>query len=243
MIYQMFHVDMETNVGRKPIPNTWRHVCSNGKQYSIGTITLQNGTTKTFVIDKDDFEKVSKYNWATISSGYACTHVKNEEGRRKYQLLLHNLIMNRLTPPGKGAKESVDHINRNGMDNRKENLRIVSQSQQNLNQSTKERIYMELPEGCGITEEEVPRHIWYIKAHGLHGDRFGIDFKTEGIKWKTTSSKKKSLREKLNEAIQKLHEYYSQYPYLNPSTYEKQQKALLESLDSIYISQESIHSE
>ena len=131
--------------------------------------------------------------------------------------------MGRLDFPGKGATETVDHINRNGFDNRKENLRIISQSQQNMNQTKRER-NITLPEGCDIDASDIPRHIWYIKANGAHGDRFAIEFKTENLCWKSTSSKKVSLSKKLEEAKEKLQELYSQYPYLNPFNSEKIQK-------------------
>jgi hypothetical protein len=124
--------------------------------------------------------------------------------------------MNKLTFDGKGSKETVDHINRVGLDNRKENLRIVTQSQQNLNQCRKKRRSCTLPEDCGLTPEDIPKHIWYIKANGLHGDRFGIDLNLEGIKWKTSSSKLLPLSEKLKQAKEKLEELYFTYPYLKP---------------------------
>ena len=72
-----------------------------------------------------------------ISNSYV-SHSVNVSNKRK-ELYLHNLIMNRNEYPGKGSYESVDHINRIGLDNRKENLRIISQSEQNINQKIKKK--------------------------------------------------------------------------------------------------------
>jgi glucose dehydrogenase len=116
--------------------------------------------------------------------------------------------MNRVVFPGKGAKMSIDHINRDGLDNRKENLRLVTQSEQNINRKPKAR--SAIPEGI----LEIPTHIWYIKANGAHGDRFGIDLKTEKIKWKGTSSKAISIADKLKQAIEQLQTFYIEYPHL-----------------------------
>lgn len=133
---------------------------------------------------------------------------------------------------GKGQTESIDHINRIGFDNRKENLRLITQSEQNINQVKKKRNIV-LPIDCGLTPEDIPRHIWYVNANGLHGDRFAIEFRTEGIVWKTTSSKKVDLPTKLASAKEKLQELYALYPYLNPSLHEENTKILLESYNEI----------
>jgi hypothetical protein len=160
-----------------------------------------------------------------VSSGtyIGSSFYTEDEVKNKKELYIHNLIMGRLDFPGKGARETVDHINRISLDNRKENLRLISQSEQNMNQTKRER-NITLPEGCEVNAEDIPRHIWYIKANGAHGDRFAIEFKSENLCWKTTSSKKVSLREKLEEAKVKLQELYAQYPHLNPFAPEKLQK-------------------
>ena len=176
----------------------------------IGTIT-HNGNPLEFIIDKDDEDRVKSRHWYAVSGGKYIGHHITIDGSHK-MLMLHNFIMNRLTFPGKGAKETVDHMNRNGLDNRKLNLRVVSQSAQVTNQKKRTRT-AELPEGIA----DLPKHIWYIKPNGAHGDRFCIQFKTENLTWKTTSSKKKTIHEKLEEAVKKLDELYLQYPHLKPT--------------------------
>ena len=167
-------------------------------------VVLFRGVRRSFLFDKDDLEKVQSRHWyACVDGNYIGTHI-TINGSRKL-LYLHNFVMNRLTFPGKGTTESVDHINRNGLDNRKENLRVVTQSIQNTNQRAKPR-RAELPEGCGITLTDLPKYVWYIKANGAHGDRFGIDIKMRKIKWKSSSSKSMTLRQKLEETIRKLDE-------------------------------------
>ena len=189
--------------GRKPIPIIYREV----DDYIEGTITSK-GVPFIFKIDREYLKKVRSRHWYAASGGSYVGCQITIHGSRKI-LYLHNFIMNRLTFDGKGQKESVDHINRDGLDNRKSNLRIISQSMQNVNKIGKPRTAV-LPEGC----PELPRHVWYIKSDGKHGDRFGIDLKTEGIKWKSTSSKTISWETKLEEAKNRLEELYIEYPYL-----------------------------
>jgi hypothetical protein len=195
---------------------TYKEVVYNGNEYIVGTLTCKGKPIK-YVFDKDDLDKIHGKSWHYASNAYI-SHGVIVEGKKK-ELYLHNVVMGRLDHTGKGSTETVDHINRNGLDNRKENLRLLTQTAQNLNQKRKGR-HVELPEDSPIKAEDLPKHIWFIKANGSHGDRFGIDLKTEGIKWKTTSSTKVSLQDKLHAAKEKLSELYKLYPYLNPENDE-----------------------
>lgn len=214
-------------IGRPAGIITYRHVLYNNKKYTVGSLKSKDKEIK-FVFDTEDLDKIEEKSWHYSSNAYI-SHSTIFEGKRK-QSYLHNVIMNRLEYLGKGSKETVDHINRNGLDNRKENLRILTQSEQNLNQSKKPR-RIELPEDSGITIEDIPKHMWYVKANGNHGDRFAIEFKTENITWKTTSSKKVLTKDKLQLAIDKLKEYYVQYPHLNPNN-EKNNEQIRELTNS-----------
>jgi hypothetical protein len=218
------------NSGRKPGTIDYRFVTYNEKEYCVAKIQ-HNGSDVQFAFDKEDFEKVEKRAWH-VSSGKYIGSTFYLDGGVKLELYLHNLVMNRMAFNGKGPKESVDHINRNGLDNRKENLRIVSQSQQNINQPKKKRTVI-LPETCGVKPDEIPKHIWYVRAQGQHGDRFAIEFKTEGICWKTTSSKAVSLQQKLEQAKGKVAELYETYPHLNPTYEDLTVKELKESFEAI----------
>lgn len=186
--------------GRKCIPTEYRKGEIDGNECIIGTV-ITKGERLDFFIDCEDEERVKTRQWSAATGGkYIGTNVVIE-GKKK-TLCLHNFVMNRLFFPGKGVKESIDHINRNGLDNRKCNLRLVTQSEQNVNKKPTPRT-SELPEGI---EHPLPKYIWYIKANGLHGDGFGVDMKTKGIKWKTTRSRKVPIQEKLDQAKKKVDE-------------------------------------
>jgi len=180
------------------------------KEYYVGQIQ-NNDNLKHFIIDAEDYESVKIHYWhyqsnAYISSAYLSPH----DGKRK-EVYLHNFVMGRLEFPGKGAIESIDHINNIGMDNRKVNLRLITQTQQNYNTKRRARVTV-LPDNCGILADDIPRNIYYMKPNGHHGDRFVIELKglPDGdMEWKSTSSKSISLLEKLNQAKAKLIELYS----------------------------------
>ena len=78
-----------------------------------------------FLIDYEDYERIKDYRWFMDKNGYARATI----GGRSEQL--HRIIMN-------CPKDMiVDHINRDPSDNRKQNLRICTQSENTMNLSIK----------------------------------------------------------------------------------------------------------
>jgi hypothetical protein len=89
------------------------------------------------LIDDEDFELVSKHTWhvrKTKHTKYARTNIRISKGKQK-GLHLHRLITN--CP----KHLMVDHINRNGLDNRRCNLRICSRSENLMNSKKPEGRY------------------------------------------------------------------------------------------------------
>lgn len=79
---------------------------------------------KVCLIDVDDFHLINKHTWNVTKKGHSFYICSDYKGKRIY---LHRLI---LKP---NPNELVDHINRNGLDNRKRNLRICSKSTNAMN--------------------------------------------------------------------------------------------------------------
>jgi hypothetical protein len=191
---------------------------------TIGSI-LFKGMLVEFVFDTTDLPAVGEHKWHLASGTYIATSVKVDVSGTpvKRELYLHTFL---LKP---GPAETVQHISKNGLDNRRKNLRVVSNSDAVAGHAKKKR-NVELPPLCGIKSEDIPKHIWYVQANGYHRDRFAIEFKTEGILWKSTSSKLVSLQEKLGQAKAKLEDLYKVYPHLDP----KLEEELIAGLNSSY---------
>lgn len=76
---------------------------------------------KLTLVENNDFKKVNQYKWF-YQHGYAATH--QVDGKFIY---LHRFLLDAT----KG--DIVDHINRNKLDNRRSNLRFITQSQNVFN--------------------------------------------------------------------------------------------------------------
>jgi hypothetical protein len=178
-----------------------------------------NDTYKIFITDYDKKIDIINKSWHYRSDGgYIASPYIDLNDKRK-ELYLHNFVMGKLTFDGKGQQHTIDHISRNGLDNRKANLReVTSQTAQNFNQKRRERI-TELPADCGITTDQIPKNIYYGKPNGLHGDFFYIELKgiptlcQDGKKynWKSTKSKAVDLKLKLQQTIDKLFELKNEH--------------------------------
>lgn len=85
----------------------------------------------TFLIDDEDLEKIKGMKfWVDVNQGHHKTsYVRMNIGGQKFRL--HRVLMD----AKKG--EMVDHINGNGLDNRKSNLRICTNGQNQVNQNLK----------------------------------------------------------------------------------------------------------
>lgn len=84
---------------------------------------------KVSIIDFEDFEQFGRTKWRlckSIDSGYACRTL-SVNGKTKTDFL-HRAIC------GSPSGLDVDHINGNGLDNRRCNLRVCSRSENLMNQ-------------------------------------------------------------------------------------------------------------
>jgi hypothetical protein len=82
---------------------------------------------KYTIVDDEDFEFLNQWKWCYLKGGYVVKSIK-ANGNKWINIYLHRAIMGVLCP-----KLQVDHINGNKLDNRKENLRIVTNQQNNMN--------------------------------------------------------------------------------------------------------------
>ena len=83
-------------------------------------IALTKG--KFAIVDDEDYEYLNQWKWTFLNTGYVMRRIQKKGHKTKY-ILMHRLILN--TPKGM----ITDHINRNRLDNRRENLRICTPSQ------------------------------------------------------------------------------------------------------------------
>lgn len=85
-------------------------------------IILTNGLIA--LVDNEDYERINKYKWTFHNGGYAIRHI---EGTKNSTIMMHREILHTK------KNKNLDHINQNKLDNRKENLRVATNSQNQAN--------------------------------------------------------------------------------------------------------------
>ena len=86
------------------------------------------------LVDDKDYEELSKYKWHARLNGrvWYALHSRRENGK-VHKILMHRLIM--AAPQGL----QVDHIDGDGLNNQRRNLRLVNSSQNQWNRTNKRR--------------------------------------------------------------------------------------------------------
>ena len=94
--------------------------------YAFRRIALTQG--KYAIVDPDDFERLNKHKWFAIKNANTFYARRTKRAGKKYvSIMMHRQILH--SPD----HLVVDHINHNGLDNRKANLRLATRSQNNFN--------------------------------------------------------------------------------------------------------------
>jgi hypothetical protein len=146
-------------------------------------------------IDTEDYDKVKKYNWYANKkeNTFYCQACYYENGK-KFNIKMHRLLM------GFPDCKLIDHKDRNGLNNRKENLRITDHSGNNRNRSAFKNKDRKLP--MGVRYNEYTKSFitsWYDDI----GDRH----------FKTFSEKKYGKRKSMWEAIYLRYKMCKKYNY------------------------------
>lgn len=159
-----------------------------------------------FSFSLEDIDIVRGHTWFCVEVGYIATRMK-----QKGNVYLHKIIAEKHYGERPDSL-SVDHINRNKLDNRHTNLRWATQSEQNQNTDKRKRKFNAQPLPEGITQADLPKYVVYYKDHDSTEPReyFKIEkhpVQEENCVWTGTKSKEVSIREKLALAKEQLQRF------------------------------------
>lgn len=108
-----------------------------------------------FIIDADMYETLSKKYWRPDKRGYAIASEYCKEFKKRSSLKMHRLILKA------ESGQIVDHINGDVSDNRRENLRFVTPSQNVWNSTKRKKV--------GVTSQYKGVSFFTVKSKGKNG--------------------------------------------------------------------------
>ena len=179
------------------------------------------------IVDMECLEDISSAGiWSVMNNGYVATHMRRENVVDT-MLMLHVFLM------GEDARADghvIEHVNRDRLDNRRANLRLITHSIQNYHRPKCRRQHAARPLPEGLTQADLPKYVVYHKdkvykpgaegrfrtyfrviGHPLqvakewtrkdNGRFYGPEYEDVSVFWSSTKSKFKTDREKLADAI------------------------------------------
>jgi hypothetical protein len=178
--------------------NNYKRVKHKNDEYAIFSVQY-NGTKLPVLMDYNDCKIINKMKktWKCNNNGFIyCNNNKSD-------VYLHELIMSIQNKESgmqysRGQNKPIIHINRIGLDNRRDNLAYDIVDKSITKNIKKKKRTITLPKMSGLDPDNIPTYIWYMKPDSSHGERFVINI--GDINWKTTSSNELSLTCKLEEA-------------------------------------------
>lgn len=165
----------------------------------------------SFYFDYDDLDKVllfenKKLTWNFVKNikvtqrdvYYVSAHIGNTTIR------IHQIIM------GNRENFTIDHIDRNPLNNRKYNLRFATKSEQlrNTCKRVRKKNTYKLPDE--INHIELPKYVYYSYLKRNKTDCFRIQCHPAqkiNSQWESSTSKNVSIHDKLKQTLQKLEEF------------------------------------
>lgn len=97
-----------------------------------------DSTGVPFYFDKEDFPLIAQYTWWTGTGGYLRSDKK--KGGERVRVQMHRLVMGM---QGKDENLYIDHLNHNVRDNRKCNLAVKTNSENQQNRLKKQEDYLD----------------------------------------------------------------------------------------------------
>ena len=182
---------------RTPFPDTF--VRSSFKTDKMKTINLTQG--QVALVDDDDYDYLNQWKWRVVKSAYIDNYyvirwspmIKN----KRHQIYMHRFIMD--TP----KDMQVDHIDHNGLNNQKCNLRNCSIHENQCNKrasrkSTSKYIGVSFNKNRKLFEVQISNHgkkktlgffkteeqaaiIYDIAAKTYHGEFANLNFPNNGL--------------------------------------------------------------
>lgn len=118
-----------------------------------GEISLTLG--QVALVDLEDFDRINKFKWCAIRRPSGIYHAMRKDACGQTEFMHHAVL--RVIP---STKNPVDHENRNGVDNRKFNIKVVTPRINGLNKPAS----------------------WNAKIIERHGNRFRVRPQVNGKK-------------------------------------------------------------